>query len=158
MGELADTLPVAAPEDVGMSSARLERLSQAMQGYIDRQEMAGAATLIARRGKIVHVGSFGMANIARAEPIDPSTLYRIASMTKPITSVAVMMLFEEGRFRLDDPIADWIPEYADHMVREDDGPRERRVPEARAITIRHVLTHTSGLTLNANGAGLSEED
>ncbi len=73
MGELADALPVAAPEEVGMSSARLERLSEAMQGYVDRQEMAGAATLVARGGKIVHVGSFGMASVARSEPISPDT-------------------------------------------------------------------------------------
>jgi CubicO group peptidase (beta-lactamase class C family) len=69
-----------------------------------------------------------------------------------------MMLFEEGRFRLDDPIADWIPEYADHRVLERDGPRWRRVPEARPVTIRHVLSHTSGLSLNPNNAGLSEEE
>ncbi|MBT5715021.1 beta-lactamase family protein [Candidatus Poribacteria bacterium] len=148
MGELADTLPVAAPEDVGMSSARLERLSQAMQGYIDRQEMAGAATLIARRGKIVHVGSFGMANIARAEPTDPSTLYRIASMTKPITSVAVMMLFEEGRVHLNDPIENYLPELGDvQVIARDDSPDGYHVEPARnPVTVRHLLTHSSGYT------------
>jgi CubicO group peptidase (beta-lactamase class C family) len=86
------------------------------------------------------------------------TIFGLASMTKPIVSTALMMLFEEGRFRLDDPISDWIPEYADHMVRISDGPRQRQVREDRPVTIRHVLTHTSGLTLNVAGAGLSEAD
>lgn len=148
MSEGVDTLPVAAPEDVGMSSSRLERLSAAMQGYVDRQEMAGSATLVARRGKIVHVGSFGMANIARRDPIDPSTIYRIASMTKPITSVAVMALFEEGRLHLTDPIERHLPELADaQVVVRDDSPEGHHLePARRSVTVRHLLTHSSGYT------------
>ncbi|MEO2006070.1 MAG: serine hydrolase domain-containing protein [Candidatus Poribacteria bacterium] len=153
MSEGVDVLPVTAPEDVGMSSVRLERLSAAMQGYVDRGEMAGAATLVARRGKIVHVGSFGMANIARRDPIDPGSIYRIASMTKPITSVAVMMLFEEGRLHLNDPIAKHLPELGDaHVLVEDDSDAGHHLEPAQAsVTVRHLLTHTSGYTYAENG-------
>jgi CubicO group peptidase (beta-lactamase class C family) len=154
----AEDLPTVTPESVGMSSERLQKIDDYFQRFIDANQIAGAVTLVARRGKVVHYSAVGSKYREENIPMTTDSIFALASMTKPIVSAALMMLFEEGRFRLDDPVSDWIPEYAGHMVREDDGPRERRVPEARAITIRHVLTHTSGLTLNANGAGLSEED
>jgi len=86
------------------------------------------------------------------------TIFALASMTKPIVSTALMMLFEEGRFLLDDPISKWLPAYTDHKVRLQDGVRAQTVPEARPVTVRHVLTHMSGLTLNPEGMGLTEEE
>ncbi len=151
-------LPMAEPESVGMSSERLQRVDEYFQRFIDDNQIVGAVTLIARKGQVVHHSALGWKYKEQNIPMSTDTIFGLASMTKPIVSTALMMLFEEGRFRLDDPISDWIPEYADHMVRETVGPNQRRVPEVRPVSIRHVLTHTSGLTLNAAGAGLSEAD
>ncbi|MEE2637153.1 MAG: serine hydrolase domain-containing protein [Acidobacteriota bacterium] len=154
----AEDLPTAAPESVGMSTERLQRIDEYFQRFIDDGAIAGAVTLVARRGKVVHHSALGWKHREADISMTSDTIFTLMSMTKPIVSAALMMLFEEGRFRLDDPIADWIPEYSDHLVLERDGPRQRRVSEARPVTIRHVLTHTSGLTLNPEGAGLSEDD
>ena len=154
----AEDLPLAAPESVGMSAERLQRIDDYFQRFIDDGQIAGAVTLVARRGKVVHHSAVGWRHREAEQPMTTDAIFTLMSMTKPIVSAGLMMLFEEGRFRLDDPIADWIPEYADHRVLERDGPRWRRVPEARPVTIRHVLSHTSGLTLNPNNAGLSEEE
>ncbi len=151
-------LPMAEPESVGMSSARLQRVDDYFQRFIDDNQIVGAVTLIAREGQVVHHTALGWKYKEENISMSTDTIFGLASMTKPIVSTALMMLFEEGRFRLDDPISDWISEYAGHMVRVSDGPRQRQVPEDRPVTIRHVLTHTSGLTLNAAGAGLSEAD
>ncbi|MCY4509188.1 MAG: serine hydrolase [Acidobacteria bacterium] len=154
----AEDLPLAAPESVGMSAERLQRVDEYFQRFIDDGQIAGAVTLVARRGEVVHHSAVGWRHREAEVPMTTDAIFTLMSMTKPIVSAALMMLFEEGRFRLDDPIADWIPEYADHRVLERDGPRWRRVTEARPVTIRHVLTHTSGLTLNPNNAGLSAEE
>ena len=158
----AEALPSAprsaSPESVGMSSERLQRIDDYFQRFVDDGRIAGAVSLVARRGRVVHHSAVGWRHREAGRPMTTDAIFTLMSMTKPIVSTALMMLFEEGRFRLDDPIADWIPEYADHLVIERDGPRLRRVPEARPVTIRHVLTHTSGLTLNPDGAGLSEEE
>ena len=154
----AADLPMAEPESVGMSSERLQRIDEYFQRFIDNNQIVGAVTLVARKGQVVHHSALGWKHKETNAAMTTDTIFGLASMTKPIVSTALMMLFEEGRFRLDDPIADWIPEYEDHMVRVTVGPRQRRVREARPITIRHVLTHTSGLTLSPNGAGLSEAD
>ncbi|MDP6579287.1 MAG: serine hydrolase domain-containing protein [Vicinamibacterales bacterium] len=154
----AEDLPMATPESVGMSSERLQRVDEYFQRFIDDNQIAGAVTLVARKGKVVHHSALGWKHKEANVAMTTDTIFGLASMTKPIVSAALMMLFEEGLFRLDDPIADWIPEYKDHMVLETNGPNQRRVTEVRPTTIRHVLTHTSGLTLNANGAGLSAED
>ena len=154
----SEMLASVQPESVGMSAERLQRVDEYFQRFIDNNQIAGAVTLIARRGKVVHHSAVGWKYREQNIPMSTDTIFSLASMTKPIVSTALMMLFEEGRFRLDDPISDWIPEYADHMVRESEGPRQRRVPEARPVTIRHVLTHTSGLSLNPNNSGLTEEE
>ena len=154
----AEDLPMASPETVGMSSERLARVDEYFQRFIDDNQIAGAVALVARHGKVVHHSAVGWKHKEADLPMTTDAIFTMMSMTKPIVSAGLMMLFEEGRFRLDDPIADWIPEYADHMVIEREGPSQRRVVEARPVTIRHVLTHTSGLTLNANNAGLSEAD
>lgn len=153
----AENLPTASPESVGISAERLGRIDEYFQRFIDKNQIAGAVTLVARHGKVVHHSALGWKYREQNIPMTTDTIFYLASMTKPIVSTALMMLFEEGRFRLDDPISDWIPEYADHMVLVNDGVRQRSVPEARPITIRHVLTHTSGLTLDPENAGLSED-
>ncbi|MDA1191108.1 MAG: serine hydrolase, partial [Candidatus Poribacteria bacterium] len=140
-------LPRATPEEVGLSSERLERLNRAMRSLVDRKQLAGTATLIARRGKIVHFGTFGHALLEDNAPIREDTLYRIASMTKPITSLALMMLYEEGKFLLNDPVGKHLPEFRHSRVYEsgEDG-QFRLVEPKRPMTVRHLLTHTSGLT------------
>ena len=92
-----DPTEIVAPEAAGLCPTRLERLREAFQAYVDNGDLAGAATLIARRGRVAHLGTFGMAHREEGRPVAADTLFRIASMTKPITSVAVMMLVEEGR-------------------------------------------------------------
>ena len=112
----AAPLPVAEPESVGMSSERLQRLSDAMAGYIDRKQVAGTVTLVARRGKVVHFEAQGERWPEEGAPMTRDTIFRIASMTKPIASVALMTLYEEGRFQLRDPIAKYLPEFTEMQV------------------------------------------
>lgn len=157
VGDGKEGLPMAKPEDVGMSSQRLERINRAMQGYVDRQEVAGVVTLVARRGKVVHFETFGHRHLEADAPMTHDTIFRIASMTKPIASVALMMLYEEGRFQLRDPISKWLPEYADMEVavtpqaQEYLGAPYKTVPAARPITVQHILTHTAGFPNSYRG-------
>jgi len=138
-------LPIAKAESVGMSSKRLDRIHQYIQGYMDRGEIAGAVTLVARRGKVVHFDAQGFRSKEENAPMTKDTIFSLQSMTKPIVSTALMMLWEEGRFLLDDPISNWLPSYANKMVMEDG-----KLVKAKPVTVRHILTHTSGLTLTAN--------
>ena len=156
--QAAEDVVVAKPESVGMSSERLQRINDFVQQHIDTDRIAGAVTLVARKGKVVHFEAQGWRDREDGVPMTRDSIFVLMSMTKPIVSSALMMLFEEGKFLLDDPIAKWIPEYENHTVRINaDGVRPRVVPEARPVTVRHVLTHTSGLTLNPQGRGLSQE-
>lgn len=138
-------LSVAAPESVGMSSARLARVHDYIQGYLDRGEIAGAVTLVARHGKVVHFEAQGLRSVEEQAPMRTDAIFSLMSMTKPIVSTALMMLWEEGRFLLDDPIAKWLPAYADKKVQENG-----QLITAKPVTVRHVLTHTSGLSLTGN--------
>lgn len=144
-------VPTAAPEAVGMSPARLERIDRAMQAYVDRGEVAGVVSLVARRGKVAHFAAVGERDAEAGAPMTHDAIFRIASMTKPIASAALMTLYEEGRFQLRDPIARWLPEFADAQVAEPATWRElgrgryRLTPAARPITVQHLLTHTAGL-------------
>lgn len=155
-------LPTAKPEEVGMSSERLARIRVAMQRYIDRKEVPGVVTLIARRGKVVHFDALGFRNAQDRDPMTADTIFRIASMTKPIASVALMMLYEEGYFLLTDPISKWLPEFADMKVAAAAPPAERigapykLVPASRPITIKHVLTHTAGLPNSYRGFSVAD--
>ena len=135
-----------------MSSERLERLDRAMQRYVDEERLAGIATLIARRGKIAHLGLYGMANRETKKPMRADTLFRIASMTKPITSAAAMILYEEGKLRLDAPVERYLPEFEGARVIVKRGGEEELVEPSRKMTIRHLLTHTSGLTYGGGPA------
>jgi CubicO group peptidase (beta-lactamase class C family) len=139
-------LPLARAETVGMSSPRLQRVRAFVQQYIDANQIAGAVTLVARKGKVVHFESQGWRYKEEQAPMDKDAIFSLMSMTKPIVSVALMMLWEEGKFMLDDPISKWLPSYANKMV-TDTGPGQLAV--ARPVTVRHVLTHTSGLSLTS---------
>ena len=138
-------LLTAKPEKVGMSSERLNRIKPVMQRYVDENKLPGMITMVARHGKVVHCEKYGWMDVDK--PMQLNTIFRMASMTKPITSVAVMMLYEEGYFQLDDPVADYIPEFKDLKVFSSiDKDGIYTVDQIRPMTIRDLLTHTSGLT------------
>src|SRR5262245_27761783 len=139
----ARPLPTASPESVGISSERLDRLHGGMQAYVDRHEVGGIVTLIARDGKVVDVHANGFQDLEARKPMQADTIFRIASMTKPITSVAVMMLEEEGKLSLTDPVSRFIPAFKGQRVAADGGTT---VPARREITIRDLLSHRSGLS------------
>ena len=138
-------LPKATPESVGMSSERLERLDRAIQRYIDDDLIAGTVALVARRGKVVHLSALGDRYEEIGDPMETGDVFYIQSMTKSIVSTALMMLFEEGHFLLDDPISKYLPGFEDKMVVRRTEQGVVREPTERPITFRHVLTHTSGV-------------
>ena len=109
-------LPMAVPEVVGVSAERLERIRPVMQGYVDDGRLPGFLTVVARRGKIVHFETIGMRDVENSKPVEPDTIFRIYSMSKPITSVAVMILYEEGHFQLGTPVSKFIPEFENMEV------------------------------------------
>ncbi len=137
-----------APEAVGMSSDRLERLDSAMQGLVDDGLLAGITTMISRQGKIAHFGTFGHQNIEDGVEMSEDTIFRIYSMTKPITGVALMILYEEGKFRLSDPVHRYIPEFEGLVVAKEDGPNGQPItePADHPMTIRELMAHTAGLS------------
>jgi len=149
---MAQDFPSEKPEAAGMSSERLERISKAVQQSIDDKRLAGAVTLVARHGHVVWFKAQGMSDREAAKPMRPDSIFRICSMSKPITSTAVMMLYEEGKFLLDDPISKYLPEFKDPkvLVKPANGP-SYSIPATHEITIRDLLRHTSGLTYNWNG-------
>lgn len=130
------------PESVGISGERLGRITTFIQDYLDRGLVAGAVTLVARHGELVHLEAQGYRWREARAPMEPDTIFSLVSMTKPIVSTALMMLWEEGRCRLDDPIAQWLPRFAGQQVLE-----YGQLRPAEPVTIRHVLTHTSGMAL-----------
>jgi CubicO group peptidase (beta-lactamase class C family) len=134
---------VSSPDAVGMSADRLARITPVMQSFVDEGGFAGLSVLIARRGQTVFAEQFGQRDKEAAKPMTEDTIFRIYSMTKPIVSSALMMLYEEGRFRLTDPVAKFIPAFGDVRVLADDGSL---VDPLRPMLIRDLLTHTSGLT------------
>src|SRR5437660_6407759 len=148
---VAQGLPTAKAESVGLSSERLLRIGAVVQRNIDEKRIAGAVTLVARRGSVVWFKAQGMADAEAGKPMRPDTLFRICSMTKPITSVAVMMLYEEGRFRLEDPVSKYLPEFKNPKVLVKPATGEPySIPATHEITIRDLLRHTSGLTYHWN--------
>ena len=141
-------LPLAKPETVGVSSARLDRVRTFIKDFVDGNRIAGAVTLIARKGKVVHYEAHGWRDKEANQPMVKDAIFTLQSMTKPIVSTALMMLWEDGKFMLDDPISKWLPAYADKQVLVEG----RLVKPNRPVTVRHVLTHTSGLSLTPNDA------
>ena len=153
---LAGSLPTGKPEDVGMSSERLARIGPAMQKSIDAGEIAGVVTLVARRGRIVHFEAHGYSDIAKRTPMRTDAIFGLASSSKPITAVAIMMLVESGDIRLSDPVSKFIPEFAapaQVAVAKPGGAENAYdlVPATRPITVGDLLKHGSGLL--SGGAG-----
>jgi CubicO group peptidase (beta-lactamase class C family) len=146
-------LPVTTPEDIGLSSAALSRLGTVLSGEVASGRLPGAVALVARRGRVAFFESFGRRDPANGAPLAKDAIFRIYSMTKPIVSVAAMMLWEEGRFLLSDPIGKYLPELADLKVAVQRGAEIELVPAARPITIQDLLRHTSGLTYEFRGNG-----
>jgi CubicO group peptidase (beta-lactamase class C family) len=145
-------LPQAVPETVGLATAGLTRLGRVLRGEIERGRVPGAVALVARRGEIAYFESFGQRDPASGAPMARDSIFRIYSMTKPIVSVAAMMLWEEGRFLLSDPIGKFLPELGTVSVAAGPGAAER-VPAESPITIQDLLRHTSGLTYEFRGNG-----
>ena len=144
----AKTLNLVEPESVGMSSERLARISPVMQKYIDEELTPGVVTAVMRQGKLVHLETQGYMDVEAKKPMSEDAIFRIASMTKPIASVALMMLWEEGHFQLNDPVHKFIPSFKDVMVSttsDASGKTGELVKPNRPILIRDMLTHTAGL-------------
>ncbi len=142
------TLKTAAPESVGMSSERLKRIDANVNEWMASGKLNGAVALIVRNGKVVYNKAFGYDDLAKTKPMKTDMIFRIASQTKAITSTAVLMLYEEGKFLLDDPISDYIPEFTKPVVLDKFNEADSSyttVPAKREITIRDLLTHTSGI-------------
>jgi CubicO group peptidase (beta-lactamase class C family) len=142
-----DTLPLVSPDQVGLSAKRLANISAWMRGWVDSGKLPGATVCVMRQGELAFAESYGRMDVERNKPMRPDTIVRIYSMTKPLTSTAIMMLYEEGRFQLDDPISKFIPAFANQRVFMG-GSRGKMdlMPAERGVTFRDLLTHTSGLT------------
>jgi len=155
----ASTLVVGKPEDAGFSSERLARVTEAVKRHLDAGSPSGAAVLVARRGKIVHFEGYGLMDLESRKPMPKDGIFRLASTSKPITAAAVLMMVEEGKVRLADPVSRFIPEFKSMKVavpkpgaaapagggRGGPPPEFDTVPAAREITVRDLLTHGSGL-------------
>jgi len=138
--------PIVRPAAVGMSAERLARIGPWMEGYVESGKLAGCLTLVARHGQIAYLDQRGLADEASSRPAAADDIYRIYSMSKPITSVAAMQLFEEGRFQLDDPVARFLPEFGEgRLWLEGEGEAMKTEPVGDAMKIWHLMTHTSGL-------------
>ncbi len=138
----------ASAESVGMSSERLQRIDKLLQEYTSKNYVAGAIGFIARDGKIVYQKAIGVNDLDTKTPLAPDAIMRIASQTKALTSLGVMLLFEEGKFLLDEPISKYIPAFKNQKVLETFNEKDSTytaVPAKREVTIRHLLTHTSGI-------------
>jgi CubicO group peptidase (beta-lactamase class C family) len=147
----AQEFPSAKPESVGLSSERLDRISSAVQHSIDDKRLAGAVTLVLRHGQVALFKAQGMADREAAKPMQRDSIFRICSMTKPITTVGAMILYEEGKFLLDDPVSKYLPEFKNPKVLVKPGNGQPyTIPAKGEITIRDLLRHTSGLTYQWN--------
>ena len=142
----------ARPEEAGISSQRLETLRRVVQGWVDERLIPGAVTAVARRGKVVHFETYGSMDDEAGKAMRPDAIFRIYSMTKPIVSLALMLLYEEGKFHLDDAASKFIPEFKDLKVFAGGTADDYRIrqPE-REMTVRDLLTHMSGLTFGSMG-------
>ena len=153
----AGQVPAGHPEDVGLSSERLGRIHEAIQRHIDAGDITGAVTLVARHGRIAHFEAHGLMDLDAETPMRKDAVFRLMSMTKPVTATAVLMMLEEGKIRLGDRVSTFLPEFAEMSVvagapGDDAGSGAADpalVPAEREITIRDLLTHTSGIVRNA---------
>jgi CubicO group peptidase (beta-lactamase class C family) len=153
----APTLPQADPRAAGFDPARLKALSDDLQALVDKGQLAGVTTLAARKGKVIHFETRGLADVETGAPARPDTIWRIASMTKPVVGVAMMQLWEKGLWKLDDPVARHIPEFAGLKVKAPDGSL---VPQASPMTMAQLMSHTAGFDVSAGyaQAGLRSGD
>jgi len=145
---LADNLSWSTPESVGMSSERLDRIAPVLQGYVDDGELAGIVSMVARRGEVVHFEHYGTLDMNSGQEVAGDSIFRIYSMTKPITTLAVMLLYEEGLLQLTDPVEKYLPAFEDVRVT---GPGGALVAPSRPMTVQMLMTHTSGLTYGVFG-------
>ncbi|HJO02354.1 MAG TPA: serine hydrolase domain-containing protein [Acidobacteriota bacterium] len=155
---LAQHLPAAVPEAVGVSSARLDRLSRVLQGYVDNGQVAGIVALLTRRGKVVYHEAIGQRDVAANAPMQHDTIFRIASQSKAVTSVAAMILVEEGLMLLSDPVGKYLPAFADTIVAVANGNGYDVVPTDRPITVRDLLTHSTGVSYGDGPAVTAYKD
>jgi len=160
---LSQGLPIATPEEVGVSSVRLTRVDKFVKRHLEAHHFAGAVTVAARRGKVVQFKAYGMQDIESGTPMSKDSIFRFYSMTKPITSVAVMMLYEEGNFLLNGPVSKFLPEFKDLEVGVEETDEKtgekvlKTVPTKREVSIRDLLRHTSGLTYGFWGSSLVDK-
>jgi CubicO group peptidase (beta-lactamase class C family) len=150
-------LPEAKPESLGLSTPRLQRMSDVFRREIDKGTMPGATVMVARGGQIGWFDAIGKQNPAAGTPMTRDTIFRIFSMTKPIVSIGIMMLLEDGHFLLDDPLAKYIPEFADQKVGIERNGQLDLVPLKRPISIQDLLRHTSGITYEHTGNALVQK-
>src|SRR4051812_8669763 len=151
------SLPQAKPETIGLSGKRLQTMSDAFKREVDKGTLPGATVLVARRGQIGWFDAIGRQAPAASAPMAQDSIFRIFSMTKPIVSVGIMMLIEEGRFLLSDPVAKFIPEFADQKVGVENNGKLDLVPLKRPMTVQDLLRHTSGITYDHTGNGLVQQ-
>ena len=144
-------LQMVTPEEVGIDSERLARVTQAMQALVDEGRLAGAVTLAARDNKIFHFESVGLRDIDANLPMTHDTIFRLYSMSKPITGVALMILFEEGQFKLSDPVETYLPEFANQTVYlgKDANGQVLTEPADHPMTIRELMNHTAGFAYSS---------
>jgi CubicO group peptidase (beta-lactamase class C family) len=143
----AQDLPRASPEDVGFDSRRLDYIDQFYSDQVKSGQMAGIVTLISRHGKVVHFSAVGYADTEKKRKMETDTIFRLYSMTKPVASVALMMLYQEGRFQLKDPLSKYIPEFGNlRVLRNPNGPSDETVAAVHAPTVQDVMRHTAGFT------------
>ncbi len=146
--------PIVAPESVGLSTAGLKELQNTFRALVDEAKLAGVTTRVARHGKIAHFDAYGVQDLESKRPVTKDTIFRIASMTKPIAGVAMMMLWEEGKWTLDDPVAKHIPEFAGLKVKSPSG----EVPQAKPMTMRQLMSHTAGFGTSGSYEGQAISD
>jgi CubicO group peptidase (beta-lactamase class C family) len=150
-------LPQAKPETLGLSPVRLQRMSDAFKREIDKGTIPGATIMVARKGQIGWFDALGRQSPAAATPMAHNSIFRIFSMTKPIASVGIMMLVEEGHFLLSDPVAKFIPEFANQQVGVENNGKLDLVALKRPMTVQDLLRHTSGITYDHTGNGLVQQ-
>jgi CubicO group peptidase (beta-lactamase class C family) len=143
----AAEIPTVAPEQVGMSGDKLALVDEAIETLITEKRLAGAIVVVARKGSIVHFGTYGLMDLETTKPMRPDAIMRFYSMSKAITSAAVMMLADDGKLQVDDPVSQFIPEFSRLRVHTKDG----LVAQKREMTIADLLRHTSGLTYGGSG-------
>jgi CubicO group peptidase (beta-lactamase class C family) len=139
-------LPAAQPESQGMSSEKLAKIRSGVASFVEKGQLPGLVTVVARNGKVVHFEAFGKRDVERDKPMTKDTIFRMYSMTKPITGAAIMVLVDDGKLKVSDPVSKYLPEFTDMTVMEvtDDGST-KIVPAESPITIEHLLMHTGGL-------------